>query len=60
MSVPLVNGSPRIELVGAPSQQHAWLKSIGCFTEVIHYRTRVFLPVSEAAAVLDRMLGSTA
>lgn len=52
----LVNGSPRIELVGAPAQQLAWLKSIGCFTEVIQYRTRVFLPVPTAAATLDRIL----
>ncbi|TGX49070.1 hypothetical protein E5A73_19680 [Sphingomonas gei] len=52
----LVNGSPRIELVGAPSQQLAWLKSIGCFTEVIQYRTRVFLPVPTAAETLDRIL----
>jgi len=52
----LVNGSPRIELVGAPAQQLAWLKSIGCFTEVIQYRTRVFLPVPTAAETLDRIL----
>jgi len=56
----LVNGSPRIELVGAPSQQLAWLKSIGCFTEVIQYRTRVFLPVSTAADTLQRILLETA
>jgi len=52
----LVNGTPRIELVGAPSQQLAWLKSIGCFTEVIQYRTRVFLPVPTAAETLDRIV----
>lgn len=52
----LVNGSARIELVGAPSRQLAWLKSIGCFTEVIQYRTRVFLPVPTAAETLDRIL----
>src|SRR3546814_11067457 len=40
----IVNGSARIELVGCPSQQLAWLKSIGCFTEVIQYRTCAFLP----------------
>ncbi len=52
----LVNGNPRIELVGAPSEQLNWLKSIGCFTEVIQYRTRVFLPVPTAAEALDRIL----
>jgi hypothetical protein len=54
----LVNGSPRIELVGANSQQLAWLKSIGCFTEVIQYRTRVFLPVPTATETLDRLLSA--
>src|SRR5204863_447247 len=49
----LVNGSRRIELVGAPVQQLSWLKSVGCFTEVIQYRTRVFIPVDQAAAVVE-------
>ncbi|RSU72124.1 methylase [Sphingomonas sp. S-NIH.Pt3_0716] len=52
----LVNGSPRIELVGAPPQQLPWLKTMGCFTEVIQYRTRVFLPLSDAAELLDQIL----
>ena len=52
----LVNGSPRIELVGAPPAQLAWLKSIGCFTEVIQYRTRVFVPVPTAAEIVERMV----
>ncbi|MGW8138332.1 strawberry notch C-terminal domain-containing protein (plasmid) [Sphingomonas zeae] len=55
----LVNRSPRIELVGAPAEQIAWLKSIGCFTEVIQYRTRVFLPVPAAAEVLERILAGS-
>jgi hypothetical protein len=52
----LVNGSSRIELVGAPPSQLAWLKSLGCFTEVIQYRTRVFLPVPSAADVVERLI----
>lgn len=47
----LVNGAQRIELVGCPASQLAWLKSIGCFTEIIQYRTRVFAPVADAEAV---------
>ncbi|WP_066542478.1 strawberry notch family protein, partial [Sphingomonas sp. CCH18-B1] len=35
-----VNGSWRIEITGAPASQLAWFKSLGCFTEVIQYRTR--------------------
>ena len=52
----MVNRNHRIEIVGAPSDQLAWLKSLGCFTEIIQYRTRVFLPVSIAADLLGRIL----
>lgn len=52
----LVNGSPRIELAGAPHDRLPWLKSIGCFTEVIQYRTRVFVPMGSAEAVLGLLL----
>ena len=55
----LVNGSPRIELVGAPPAQLAWLKSIGCFTEVIQYRTRVFVPVPTAAEIVGRIVSGS-
>lgn len=52
-----VNGLQRIELAGAPAAQFPWLKSIGCFVEVVAYRSRVFIPVGEAEAVLARLLG---
>ena len=52
-----MNGLPRIEIVGAPASQLAWLKSLGCFTEVIAYKTRVFVPVPEATVILQRVLG---
>ena len=52
----LVNGKPRIEISGAPAEQLAWLKSLGCFTEIIQYRTRVFVPVDRAADVLSAVL----
>lgn len=55
----LVNGSPRIELLGAPPAQLAWLKSIGCFTEVIQYRTRVFVPVPTAAEIVERIVSGS-
>ena len=47
-----VNGQRRVEIVGAPPEQLAWLKSKGCFTEVIQYRTRVFVPSDRAEAVI--------
>lgn len=52
----VVNGSPRIELVGSPHDRLAWLKSIGCFTEVIQYRTRVFVPMASAEELLAQIL----
>ena len=53
-----VNGAHRIELVGCPAPQLPWLKSIGCFTEIIQYRTRVFVPTAAAEPVFARLLKS--
>jgi predicted RNA methylase len=50
-----VNGKPRIELVGAPVAQLPWLKSIGCYTEIISYKTRVFIPNEGATEVIGRL-----
>ena len=47
-----VNGEARIELAGAPADRLPWLKSLGCFAEVIQYRTRVFLPRERAEAII--------
>jgi len=52
----IVNGKPRVEIGGAPHQQLPWLKSIGCFTEIIQYRTRVFIPVDGVEATLAKLL----
>jgi len=52
----VVNGSQRIELVGCPHDRLPWLKSIGCFTEIIQYRTRMFVPMATAEAVLGQLL----
>ncbi|MGF7155985.1 strawberry notch-like NTP hydrolase domain-containing protein [Novosphingobium gossypii] len=52
----LVNAETRIELVGCPYEQLAWLKSVGCFTEVISYKTRTFVPVARAAEIVARIL----
>lgn len=52
----IVNGKPRVEISGAPAEQIAWLKAQGCFTEIIQYRTRVFVPVDRAADVLSAVL----
>ncbi|WP_083697987.1 MULTISPECIES: strawberry notch C-terminal domain-containing protein [Salipiger] len=41
----LVMGQPRLELTGASGVALPALKALGCFTEVIQWKTRVFIPV---------------
>lgn len=53
-----VNGSWRIEITGAPASQLAWFKSLGCFTEVIQYRTRLFVPTEKAEAIITALIGA--
>jgi hypothetical protein len=51
----LVNGSQRIELGGFSAARLAWYKAQGCFTEIIRYQTRLFVPADRAAEVLARL-----
>ena len=52
----LVNGNQRLELAGFGAARLAWYKAQGCFTEIIRYQTRLFVPVDRAAEVLARLL----
>jgi predicted RNA methylase len=51
----LVNGSQRLELAGFAAARLPWYKAQGCFTEIIRYQTRLFVPVDRAADVLARL-----
>ena len=51
----LINGSQRLELTGFSAERLDWYKSKGCFTEIIRYRTRLFVPVNEAAQILEKL-----
>jgi predicted RNA methylase len=51
----LVAGQQRLELLDWPHTRLAELKAAGCFTEIIQHKTRLFVPVAEAAVVLDRI-----
>jgi hypothetical protein len=42
-------GEDRIEVIGASESARAGLKTIGLFSEVISFRTRLFRPPSTAA-----------
>jgi len=51
-----VNGSRRIEIVDAEAARIPELKAKGCFTEIIAYKTRVFVPVEGASEILRRVI----
>ena len=51
----LVNGAQRFELAGWSAARLDWYKAQGCFTEIIRYQTRLFVPTTSAAAVLARI-----
>ena len=51
----LVNSSQRFELVGYSAARLPWYKAQGCFTEIIRYQTRLFVPVDRAAEVIRRL-----
>jgi len=53
----LVAGEQRIEICGELGAQLEWLKNLGCFTEIIQYKTRVFVPAQQAEGVLRELLG---
>jgi hypothetical protein len=52
----LVAGQQRLELIDWPHTRLAELKAAGCFTEIIQHKTRLFVPVATAAAVIERLV----
>ncbi|OAH41442.1 methylase [Sphingobium yanoikuyae] len=54
----LVNGSQRLELTGWSAARLDWYKAQGCFTEIIRYQTRLFVPIEGAASVIARLASS--
>lgn len=48
----LVNGAQRLELVGWSAARLDWYKAQGCFTEIIRYQTRLFVPIDRAECIL--------
>jgi len=47
-----VNGETRLEISGFDPRALAALKAKGCFTEIIQFKTRLFVPVSRAAEIV--------
>ncbi|MEM6275321.1 MAG: strawberry notch family protein [Pseudomonadota bacterium] len=55
-----VAGAVRLEIDGADRAAIYGLKALGCFTEIIAFQLRVFVPHGdgvETAAILDRIIG---
>jgi hypothetical protein len=53
----LVNGAQRLELTGWSAARLDWYKARGCFTEIIRYQTRLFVPVDRAGAIIAGFTG---
>jgi hypothetical protein len=47
-----VAGSQRLEIIGAHAARLGWYKGKGCYTEIIAWKTRLFLPDAQAEAIL--------
>ncbi|MBD3744850.1 MAG: strawberry notch family protein [Sphingopyxis terrae] len=47
-----VNDERRLEIVNYPQGSRDRLKALGCFTEIISYKTRLFVPVRQAEAII--------
>ncbi|MGI4877611.1 MAG: strawberry notch-like NTP hydrolase domain-containing protein [Janthinobacterium lividum] len=52
----LVNGSMRVEVRDYEATRLDWYKSLGCFTEIVSYKTRLFLAVDRAEAIIGELM----
>ena len=50
-----VNGEQRLEVLGFDPRALASWKAKGCFTEIIAYQTRLFMPVSNAREIVAKL-----
>jgi hypothetical protein len=51
----LVNSAQRLELIGWSASRLDWYKAQGCFTEIIRFQTRLFVPLEGAADIVSRL-----
>lgn len=55
IKVSRVNFEKRIELVGCDPRRLKEYKALGCYTEIIQSRTRIFLPRSKARSIIEEI-----
>jgi len=53
-----VNDEARLEIRGFPPTRLAQLKALGCFTEIIRHKTRLFAPLNRATEIVAALKGS--
>ena len=52
-----INGSRRTEVKRYDPARLDWYKSLGLFTEIVAYKTRLFVPETRLSNVIDALLG---
>ncbi|WP_380871883.1 methylase [Sphingomonas sp. DBB INV C78] len=55
-----VNDEARLEIKDFPPAQRERLKALGCFTEIISYKTRLFVPTNRAEDILSAIAAHSA
>jgi hypothetical protein len=50
-----VNGRQRLELTGWSAARLDWYKAQGCFTEIIRYQTRLFVPLGDGGSIISSL-----
>ncbi|WP_088184978.1 strawberry notch-like NTP hydrolase domain-containing protein [Sphingobium sp. Z007] len=51
----MVNNSRRLEIRDYAPEHRNWLKSCGAFSEVLSFKTRLFLPPDNACAIVEKI-----
>ena len=59
MTTALVNGSRRLEIRNYRPEDRERLKAHGVFSEVIQYKTRLFIPLDRSNEVIEAILAMT-
>lgn len=52
----MVNNSTRIEVKDYVPTRLDWYKSLGCFTEIVSYKTRLFTPLEHAESIITALM----
>jgi hypothetical protein len=51
-----VNDDRRLEIRSFPHEKRTWLKSLGCFVEIIAFKSRLFVPLKSAKEIVSAII----